>query len=61
MDQKYLVSVENGAGSLSNTEIGKKTLDMRISSEYSCNPDWFLFSPGGKNMNLGNRDTKVGD
>ena len=38
MDQKYLVSVENGAGSLSNTEIGKKTLDMRISSEYSYNP-----------------------
>ena len=37
MDQKYLVSVENGAGSLSNTEIGKKTLDMRISSEYSYN------------------------
>ena len=38
MDQKYLVSVANGAGSLSNTEIGKKTLDMRISSEYSYNP-----------------------
>ena len=35
MDQKYLVSVEYGAGSLSNTEIGKKTLDMRILSEYS--------------------------
>ena len=40
MDQKYLVSFEYGAGSLSNTEIGKKTLDMRISSEYSCNPAW---------------------
>ena len=38
MDQKYLVSFEYGAGSLSNTEIGKKTLDMRISSEYLYNP-----------------------